>query len=165
MKKVIIFCILFICKEAHGQKLGLDVFARLPQVVNYNFTRRHVSYTPIISAGFTLRHKSLFADIGSFIDKGDVYGHYTYFGSSLYKNHYSENKLLVMNCFGEVAYIPGQEGSKELIVKTIGVSPVIVWPIQNSAFAVALTLGVAFSNSATSLNSRIILNYALPIFK
>lgn len=165
MKKIITLCICAICNEVYGQKPGVDAFVRLPHVINYNFTARNVSYTPAVSAGLTFRYRGFFADVGSFIDNSDMFGHYTYFGSPLQTSRCPDNKIFVLNWFGEITRIPDQGENESLTIKTIGISPVIVSPIGKSNFAVAFTFGVAFSGSTTNLNSRIILNYALPLLK
>lgn len=165
MKKIFVFLICLVCNETYGQKPVLDAFVRLPQVVNYNLYDKEIGYTPVVSAGVTLRYRGFFADIGSFVNKSDVFGLYTYFGSSLRTDHYTDNKLLLLNWFGEFTYIPDQGESATITVKTIGISPVMVWNVEKSAFALAFTFGVAFSNSTTGINSRVILNYSLPLLK
>jgi hypothetical protein len=67
MKGILYVIILCSAQFAHAQKMGIDLFIRLPQVVNYNFTKPTISYAPLISTGLTLRYKKAFVDVGSFI--------------------------------------------------------------------------------------------------
>lgn len=163
MKKILIPFIFLISYNMYGQKPGLDVFIRLPQVANYNITEGAASFTPMVSAGLTLRYRGFFADVGSFIDKADQFGHYTYFGSPLHTRSYPDNKLFILNWLGELTYVPDQENNESLVIKTVGVSPVLAFKVGKSTFAAAFTLGVAFADATTNLNSRIIINYSLPL--
>jgi O6-methylguanine-DNA--protein-cysteine methyltransferase len=76
MKRILFVITLCSAQFAHAQKMGFDLFVRLPQVVNYNFTKPAISYAPLISTGLTLRYKKAFADVGSFIGNTNVVGHY-----------------------------------------------------------------------------------------
>lgn len=165
MKKILIPFAFLIYNNLYGQKPGLDVFMRLPQVANYNITEGVASFTPMVSAGLTLRYGGFFADFGSFIDKADKFGHYTYFGSPLHTRSYPDNKLFIVNWFGEFTYVPDQENNERLVIKTAGVSPLLAFKVGRSTFATAFTLGVAFAGATTSLNSRIIINYSLPLLR
>ena len=162
--KRILFVITVCCSQfAQAQKIGIDLFIRLPQVVNYNFTKPAISYSPVSSAGFTLRQKTVFVDVGSFINTANVVGHYTYFGSALLTKQGSDNWLFVTNWFGEATYFPAQQEKKSYWAQTVGVSPVLVKPIHYGKIAIALTMGAAFYDDTVSLNSRIIFNYSLPL--
>lgn len=148
------------CKH---KKINIDLFVRLPQVVNYNFATSAISYSPVVSSGFTLQSKAAFADLGSFIGSSNTFGHYTYFGSALLRKQSADNWLFVTNWFGEATYFPVQQEKKSYWVQTIGISPVLVKPIHYGTFAIAFTLGAAFYDGTVSLNSRIIFNYSLPL--
>jgi hypothetical protein len=165
MKRIVYVIILCSAQFAHAQKMGIDLFIRLPQVVNYNFTKPTISYAPLISTGLTLRYKKAFVDVGSFIGNTNVVGHYSYFGSALYNRQSPDNWLFVTNWFGEATYFPAQQDKKSYWVQTVGISPVLVRPFHFGAFAIALTIGAAFYDDTLSLNSRIIFNYSLPIIK
>jgi hypothetical protein len=165
MKGIRLTVILCSTQLAHAQKIGVDLFVRLPQVVNYNFAKPAVSYTPLISTGLTLRYKKAFADVGSFIGNTNGTGHYSYFGSALFYRQSPDNWLFVTNWFGEATYFPAQQEKKSYWAQTVGISPVLVRPFHFGAFAIALTIGAAFYDDTLSLNSRIIFNYSLPIIK
>jgi hypothetical protein len=164
--KRILFAIAVCCSQlVQAQKLSADLFVRLPQVVNYNFTKPSISYSPLVSTGFTARYKSSFVDLGSFISNTNVVGHYTYFGSPLLSRHGLDNWLFVTNWFGEATYFPTQQEKKSYWIQTVGISPVLVKPIHFGTFAIALTMGAAFYDGTVSLNSRILFNYSLPIIR
>jgi hypothetical protein len=167
MKTVLLLLILVTLhiQTAIGQKIQIEGFVRLPQVVNVDFTSKTAMYSPVISAGATLRCQRAFADIGVFMNKNDVHGYYTYFGSSIYTKALDSQWTFVNNWFGEVTLFPRQQETTQTWLYTAGVSPVLVHPLSWGTFAVALTAGVAFSDDHVSLNSRLILNCSIPISK
>jgi hypothetical protein len=156
MKKISFLILMTCCQITSAQSINVDLFARLPQVVNYNFTKPAISYVPVISAGLTIRYKTAFADVGSFIGNTNVVGHYTYFGSAIISKQSPNNGLFITNWFGEATYFPTHQEKKSYWVQTVGISPVLVRPIQFGTFAIALTIGAAFYDDTVSLNSRII---------
>lgn len=165
MKTTLLLLAILYAQTLSAQKPRLEAFIRLPQVVNIDFTANAASYTPLISAGLTGRYQKAFADIGVFMSNNDIHGYYTYFGSSLYTKSLDGEWLLVNNWFGEVTLFPGQQETKHSWLYTAGVSPVLVRPLLWGAFAVALTLGMAYADDHISLNSRLILNCSIPISK
>jgi hypothetical protein len=163
MKRILFVIAACSIQFVQAQKINIDLFVRLPQVINYNFTKSVSSYSPVVSSGFTFRYKTVFADVGSFISSGNVVGHYTYFGSPLFIKQGSDKWLFVTNWFGEATHFPTQQENKSHWVQTVGISPVLVKPIPFGTFAIALTIGAAFNDDTVSLNSRIIFNYSLPL--
>lgn len=165
MKTAVLLLTILYSQHLTAQKVSIEGFIRLPQVVNINFTEKSRLYTPVISTGFTLRYRSGFADWGVFMDKSDSYGYYTYFGSSVSAKPLDDKWKLVTNCFGEITFLPAQSETKQSWTYTTGLSPVLVRPLSWSTFAIALTMGAAFNNESVSLNTRLILNCAIPISK
>jgi hypothetical protein len=164
MKTTMVLAMLLIYQCCQAQQAGLDMFVRVPHLVNVNFSSAKASYTSAVSAGITLRYAGFFADIGSFIDGDDYYGHYVYFGSTVLTKKASDSWSVAGNWFGETTLVPSQQEDPDLWIYTIGISPVLIHPIQRGSLAIAFTLGAAFHNRETSLNSRIVFNYSLPLF-
>ncbi len=163
MKKALTVLIILYSQNMIAQKIGVDWFVRLPQVVNYDFSKKSGFYTPVISTGVTLHYQSVFADVGAFVNKSDFYGYYSYFGSALRVKPLDDEWKLVTNWFGEVTYFPSQAETKHSWTYTTGLSPVLVRPLSWGTFAIALTMGAAFSNDTVSLNTRLILNCSIPL--
>lgn len=165
MKKAILLLIIVYSQDLMAQRVGVEGFIRLPQVVNINFTQKSTLYTPVISTGLTLRYRAGFADVGVFMDKSDFHGYYTYFGSSVYAKPLDDKWKLVTHWFGEITFLPAQSETRQSLTYTAGISPVLVYPLSWSTFAIALTMGAAFYNDSVSLNARLILNWSIPVSK
>ena len=165
MNKALLLSIILYSQNLMAQKVGIEAFIRLPHVVNINFTDKSKVYTPVTSAGLTVHCRKGFADLGVFMDKNDLYGYYTYFGSSLYAKPLDDKWKLVTNWFGEITFLPAQSKTNQSWTYTTGLSPVLLCPMSWSTFAIALTMGAALDNHSVSLNTRLILNCAIPISK
>ena len=164
MKRLLIILIWFAVHGVNAQKMGVDLYARIPHAVDYRFSNSKVTYDQLISAGVSLHYLKAFADIGSFVSSSELRGYYSYFGATVMNRQYPGHSFLG-NVFGEVTYLPAQGDAVEALVKTIGISPVVIMPLKYGGFGVALTAGVALINDSAWLNSRIIFNYSLPVLK
>ncbi|RAW02890.1 hypothetical protein [Pseudochryseolinea flava] len=140
---------------------SIDLYGRLPHIINYQFCETAVTYSQAASFGLTYRYKKFFNDFGAYVASDNHYGYYCYFGHPVVEKPLS-HRIFAMNIFGEVAYVPKQQEQFQTWVKMVGVSPVFVVPIDHGALAIAITCGAAFSNEV-SLTTRIIFNYSLPI--
>ncbi|WP_276371847.1 hypothetical protein [Chryseolinea sp. H1M3-3] len=166
MKKIVTLMLaLMFFKQVSGQEVKVDYFVRLPHVVNYNFTNETASYSPIISSGLTIKMGNYFADVGAYIDEGDSYGYYTYLGSPVYSKAIDQQWTFVTNWFSEILFFPQQAELPDSWTYTFGISPVLVRPISFSTFAIALTVGAGFNEHTTSVNTRLIINYSIPLIK
>ena len=165
MKKALLLLSILYSQNLMSQRINIEGFIRLPQVVTINFTEKSNVFTPVISTGLTLRYRTGFADAGVFMDKSDSYGYYTYFGSSVYVKPLDDKWKLVTNWFGEITLLPAQSETRQSWTYTAGLSPVLVYPLSWSTFAIALTMGAAFYNDSASLNTRLILNWSIPLSK
>ena len=165
MKKALLVLTILSSQISAAQKIGLEGFVRLPQIIDINLTKKSAFYSPVMSTGLTLRYQNAFADFGVFMDRSDLYGYYTYFGSSVHQRPLDEKWKLVTNWFGEVTLLPEQSEKKPIWTYTAGLSPVLVCPLSWSTFAIALTTGPAINAEGISLNARLILNCSIPLSK
>ncbi|MGB6153896.1 MAG: hypothetical protein WBG48_18070, partial [Pricia sp.] len=92
--------------EVYGQAIKANLFLRTPQVVNYNINETEISYSPIVSVGAGISHKSKFIELATFINDDNVYGFYTFFGTTIKTKEIAKNFKLHTNWFGEVTYLP-----------------------------------------------------------
>lgn len=104
-----------------GQELKSNLFLRTPQVVNYNLHTKLVNYTPVISVGAGLSHRSKFLELATFIGDNDSYGYYTFFGTTLKTTELQPQLQLNTNWFGEVTYVPEQTQNPSSFTYTTGV--------------------------------------------
>ncbi len=148
---------------ANGQKLQTEGFVRLVHVFNQNFTDQSTFYSPSPSAGLTLRYQSVFVDFGSFINKNDVYGFYSFYGSVLRSSELDDQWQLINTWFGEQLYLPDQGEDPSSWTHTYGINTAFVRPGSWGTIAIPLTVGVAYSEETYSLNMRIVLNLTIPI--
>jgi hypothetical protein len=144
-----------------GQDLKSNLFLRTPQVVNYNFTQNEISYTPVISVGAGLSHKSKFIELATFISDGDVYGYYTFFGTTLKTKDLDTNWKLHTNWFGEVAYIPEQQSNADAFTYTTGLCFFLNYSFDWGSIGFPFCVGAAYSTNTISLNTRTILNLSI----
>lgn len=165
MQKITLLIITFLLSQsAFGQKIGVYVFTRSPQLVNYSFKNSESTYSQGVSAGVGLTYKTLFLEFGSFILEGDSYGHYSFFGTSVNSSELTNSIRLNTNIFGEVANIPFQSEQPES--SWIFTSGVCFFPnaqIQRLNIGIPLCFGLAYQDKATYLNSRFILNLSYSI--
>jgi hypothetical protein len=152
-----------ICQILWAQKITTDVFVRIPHVVNYNVTEQYLSYTSVVSGGITLHHGRKFIDLGTFIDKTDTYGFYTFFGSTLYVTPLDEQWQLSTNWFGEVTFVPEQEQRRGTWIQTAGLCLVLARPFQWGVVSFPFCVGGAYSRQTLHVNTRLIFNCSIPI--
>ena len=165
MKKLLIILLSFLFKGASAQHVGLDAFVRLPHIVDYNINQDQVRYTPAIATGLTISYESAFIDCGIFVDPRSTKGYFSYGAISIHEKQLEGDWIFILNGFAELTYLPAHAEQPSVFVKTFGGSPVLVKSFPAGIFALAITIGPAFVNDEISLNSRLILNYALPIKK
>ena len=140
-------CISIFC---NGQSLDYNWFIRTPQVANFNFNTSKFSLTPVVSTGFGLSHKAKYIEAGSFISQNDIYGYFTFFGSTLKSKELDEQWNLDINWFGEVAIIPNQPESKNTCTQTAGLCFFINHPFKWGNIGIPLCIGLAHTNGSFS---------------
>ena len=106
---------------ALGQELKVNLFSRTLQIFNYDISKANVSYNSALSIGAGISNKSKFIELATLISIDDIYGLYTFFGTSLFKKSMTQNFSLFTNLFGEVTYIPNQAISSGSIIYTSGI--------------------------------------------
>ena len=144
-----------------GQELRSNLFLRTPQVVNYNFNQNQIAYSPVISIGSGLSHKSKFIELATFIGDNDVYGFYTFFGTTLKTKELKGNWNLNTNWFGEVSYVPGQFLGTDSFTYTSGVCFFLNYSFEWGSIGLPLCIGAAYNDKTVSLNTRTIFNLSL----
>ncbi|MFY0598608.1 MAG: hypothetical protein JXR03_02980 [Cyclobacteriaceae bacterium] len=145
--------------EVWGQKVGTYVFARNPQLMNYNFESGKASYSEGVSAGIGLYRKSMFLEFATIIFEGDSYGYYTFFGSTIKSTDLGGSFKLNTNVFGEIATLPSQpEVSDALWIFTSGICFFPNVQIQKLNAGIAICSGIAYQDSSFSFNNRFIMN-------
>ena len=153
-----------ISQFAFGQGIGICVFTRSPQLVNYSFQNAKSTFSQGVSAGIGLTHKKLFLELGSFILEGNSYGHYSFFGTSINASELSKSIQLNTNLFGEITNIPPQ--SEQLASSWIYTGGVCFFPnaqIQRWNLGIPLCMRLAYQDKFMYLNSRFILNLSYSI--
>ncbi len=161
-KKYITFLVLLsIPLTGFAQELKSNLFLRTPQVINYNINKNDIAYTSIISIGAGLSHKSKFIELATFISEDDIYGFYTFFGTTLKTTELKTNLNLHINWFGEVTYVPEQNQNSDSFIYTTGVCFFLNHNFEWGSIGIPLCLGFAYSNETISLNTRTILNLSL----
>ncbi len=165
MRKITLLILtILLSQSAFGQKVGVYVFTRSPQLVNYSFKNAESTFSQGVSAGVGLTYKTLFMEFGSFILEGDSYGHYSFFGTSVNSSELTKAIRLNTNIFGEVTNIPTQleqPGSSWIFTSGICLFPNA--QIQRLNIGIPLCLGLAYQDKSTYLNSRFILNLSYSI--
>ena len=119
-----------------GQELKSNLFIRTPQIVNYNFNLIEISYSPVISIGAGLSHKSKFIELG-------------------------KNWNLDTNWFGEITYVLQQSLESNSFIYTSGLCFFLYYSFDWGSIGLPLCIGVAYSQHTISLNTRTILNLSL----
>lgn len=150
--------IAFIGQEHH---INTNVFVRTPQIVNYNFERDEIGYAPFISVGGGISHKSKFIELATFINDADVYGFYTFFGTTIKTRAISESIRLFTNWFGEVTYVPKLGADPAYFIYTTGLCYVLNRSFEWGSIGIPLCVGIAYSDNEFSLNTRTILNLSI----
>ncbi|MEM7485105.1 MAG: hypothetical protein AAF348_07835 [Bacteroidota bacterium] len=144
-----------------GQEFKSNVFLRTPQVVNYNFNQNEISYSPVISIGTGLSHKSKFIELATFISNNDIYGLYTFFGTTLKTKELNGNWKLLTNWFGEVTYVPKQALDSNTFTYTTGLCFFLNYSFDWGSIGIPLCVGAAYGQNTISLNTRTIFNISL----
>jgi hypothetical protein len=146
---------------AIGQELKSNLFLRTPQVINYNFNQEKISYNPVVSIGLGLSYKSTFIELATFINDNDIYGFYTFFGTTLKTKELGGNLKLHTNWFGEIAYVPKQSLSSDSFTYTTGLCFFLNYSLNWGSIGLPLCVGVGYNEKTISLNTRTILNISL----
>lgn len=146
-----------------SQNIHANWFIRNVHVVNQNFTNKSIYYSPIIGTGIGLSHGTKFIELGLFINKGDNFGAFTFFGSTLKSSPLDENWTLYTNWFGELSYFPKQENNKPFWIQTGGLCFFINRNLKWGSIGFPLCIGGAYSESAWNLNARAILNLSITL--
>lgn len=142
-----------------GQELKSNLFLRIPQVVNYNFNQNEIDYSPLISIGAGLSHKSKFIELATFIADNDIYGFYTFFGTTLKTKELGGNWKLHTNWIGEITYVSKQ--SLDSFTYTTGICYFLNYSFDWGSIGLPLCMGIAYNKKNISLNTRTILNISL----
>lgn len=144
-----------------AQALSPNLFVRTPQVVNYNINQREVSYSPVISIGAGVSRGANFMELATFINDDDIYGFYTFFGTTLTSQDLKSGLHLYTNWFGEVTFVTEQDQYPDFFIYTSGVCFFLNQHFEWGSIGIPLCLGLAYSNETISLNTRTILNLSL----
>lgn len=166
MQKVLLPLVLTfsISPFAFGQEIGLYIFTRSPQFVDYSFKNAESTFSQGVSAGIGLTYKTVFLELGSFILEGNSYGHYSFFGSTVNSLELGKSINLNTNIFGEVTNLPSQsEQPKSSWICTGGVCFFPNAQLKRLNIGIPLCIGVAYQDNFVSLNSRFILNLSYSI--
>ena len=146
-----------------GQELKSNLFSRTPQVVNYNFNQNEIAYSPIISVGVGISHKSKFIELATYVSDDDIYGFYTFFGTTLTTKEIGGNWKLFTNWFGEVTYTPMQDLNTASFIYTTGICFFLNHGFDWGSLGIPLCLGIAYNDENISLNTRTIFNLSINI--
>ena len=146
---------------AIGQELKSNLFLRTPQVINYNFNQEKISYNPVVSIGLGLSHKSNFIELATFINDNNIYGFYTFFGTTLNTKELNKNLNFHTNWFGEVTYVPKQSLESGSFTYTTGLCFFLNYGFDWGSIGIPLCIGVAYNQNSINLNTRTILNLSL----
>lgn len=146
-----------------GQDLQSNLFLRTPQVVNYNFTQNEISYSPVISIGVGISHQSKFIELATFISDDDVFGFYTFFGTTLKTKDLGDRWKLHTNWFGEISYVPEQQSGADAFTYTTGLCFFLNYSFDWGSIGFPLCVGTAYSQNTISLNTRTILNLSITL--
>jgi len=164
MQKVFVLILtISLSQSIFGQDTGMYLFARSPQLVNYNFEKSESTFSQGVSGGIGVTHKALFLELGSYILEGDSYGYYTFFGSGVNTIELGNSINLNTNVFGEVTNIPSQSEQDESWIFTGGICLFPNAQIQRFNIGIPLCLGLAYQDESLYLNSRFILNLSFSI--
>jgi hypothetical protein len=144
-----------------AQEFKSNLFLRTPQVVNYNMNLSEVSYSPVISIGTGLSHKSKFIELATFINDDEIYGFYTFFGTTLKSKELKTDLNLHINWFGEVTFFPEQYQISDFFTYTTGICFFLNHSYEWGSIGIPLCVGVALNKKTISLNTRTIFNISL----
>ena len=144
-----------------SQDLASNLFVRTPQVFNYNFNDNGASYSPVLSIGAGLSHRSKFIELATYISEDETYGYYTFFGTTIKTEELSANLKLNTNWFGEITYVPRQNQNMDSLIYTSGICFFLNHSFDWGSIGIPLCLGFAYSEETISLNARTILNLSL----
>ncbi len=144
-----------------GQEWKSNLFIRTPQVVNYDFDEDEITYSPVLSVGAGLSHKSKFVELAALITSDDVYGYYTFFGTGLSAKEVGKEWMLYTNWFGELTYIPKQDERSESLTYTTGLCFFLNQHFEWGSIGFPLCLGLAYNQNGISLNTRTIVNLSI----
>ncbi|MCX2680010.1 hypothetical protein OOZ15_08685 [Galbibacter sp. EGI 63066] len=129
--------------------------------MNYNFDQNEVSYSPIVSIGTGFSHKSKFIELAIYISDDDIYGFYTFFGTTLKTKELEGNWNFNTNWFGEVIYVPNQSLMSDSFTYTTGLCFFLSYSFDWGSIGLPLCVGVAYNQKTISLNTRTIFNISL----
>lgn len=164
MKYIIIISFIAFGQATVAQKQKTSLFIRSLHIIDYNLTHPSLFYSPVISGGFTWQYSRVFVDVGAFTNKNDVYGLYSFFGTTLHTSYLEDGWQLVKSGFGEVTYFPPQENDKYWAY-TLGLNTALVKLTNWGNLSVPCTLGVAYSKQAFHLNFRVVVNLSISLGK
>jgi hypothetical protein len=165
MKTILLAGLLIIVAHVgSAQRLTANIFARTPQLVNYNFKSARWSYAQLVSAGMGIGKGPAFLELASFINNSNVVGYYTFFGGTVYKSQLENNCAIATSWYGEVTHIPAASTeSTPLWIETSGLCFTASQQVGSVNIGFPVCVGVAYSGQAFSLNSRIMLNISMEL--
>lgn len=144
-----------------GQGLKANLFLRAPQIVNYNIDQRELAYNPVMSIGAGFSYQSMFIELATLINDDDIYGFYSFFGTTLVTKELGQNLNLHTNWFGEVTYIPDQPSANKSLIYTTGICFFLNQNFDWGSIGFPICIGGAYSDDYFSLNTRVIFNISL----
>jgi hypothetical protein len=162
---VLILLTLLSVLQGNSQQIRSTYFVRTANIANINLTTRSTYYTPALATGFGFSHKSKFIEVACFINKEDDFGLFTFFGSTLHTKPLDENWKLHTNWFGELTYFPEQKNSQAVWISTMGLCFFLNRNYRWGSIGIPICIGVAYSESTLSLNTRAILNLSFNLNK
>ena len=161
IKKQCFFLLLFIPSFGLAQGIDTNLFIRTPQVINYNLNQEEVNYSPVVSVGVGISHKTYFVEMATFLNDEELFGYYSFFGKTLKKRNLVENLNLFTNWFGEVSYAPEQSMNSAAFTYTSGICYFLNYSFDRGSIGIPLCFGLAYHDQSLSLNMRTILNLSI----
>lgn len=149
------------CHVASAQNLKANLFIRTPQIVNFKLVDSVPNYSSLISVGCGITHKAKFFELGAFTGDGNLYGFYSFFGSTLKSKNLGNNWFINTNWFGEVTHIPRQGDTTNSNIYTCGICFVLYYASDWGSIGFPLCLGAAYQSGDISINSRTIFNASI----
>lgn len=113
--------------------------------------------------GVGISHKLKFIELATFMSDEDIYGFYTFFGTTLTKKEIGGNWNLFTNWFGEITYTPTQDLNASSFIYTSGICFFLNQSFNWGSFGIPLCLGIAYNDKNISLNTRTIFNLSINI--
>lgn len=118
-------------------------------------------YNPVVSVGAGLSYRSHFVEMATFIDDDELYGFYTFFGTTLATKELKESLKLHSNWFGEITFLSQQPPDADPVIYTSGACFFLNQYFEWGAIGIPLCIGIGYNDRSFSLNTRVIFNLSL----